>query len=91
MHLSPVPDFIRLGFGRRAAEEQTAQSLFVKGKEGPEITEAAEGRGCGNGKQDEKKGSAKARQSEKAGGEKKQNPVKPQGIAEFCAGNGQGG
>ena len=42
-----MPDFTGLGFVGGAAEEEAFQCGTVKGKEGPEVAEACEGR-CGN-------------------------------------------
>ena len=47
MHMSTGPDFTGLGFVGGAAEEEAFQCGTVKGKEGPEVAEACEGR-CGN-------------------------------------------
>ena len=47
MHMSAEPDFTGLGFVGGAAEEEAFQCGTVKGKEGPEVAEACEGR-CGN-------------------------------------------
>lgn len=47
MHMSAGPDFTGLGFVGGAAEQEASESRAVKRKEGPEVTEACEGR-CGN-------------------------------------------
>ena len=47
MHMSPGPDFTGLCLIGGAAEEEAFQCRSVKGEEGPEVTEACEGR-CGN-------------------------------------------
>ena len=47
MHMSTGPDFTGLGFVGGAAEEEAFQCGTVKGKEGPKVAEACEGR-CGN-------------------------------------------
>ena len=47
MHMTTEPDFTGLGLIGGAAEEEAFQCGTVKGKEGPEVTEAGEG-WCGN-------------------------------------------
>ena len=47
MHMTAGPDFTGLGLIGGAAEEEAFQCGPVKGEEGPEVTEACEGR-CGN-------------------------------------------
>ena len=47
MHMTARPDFTGLGLIGGAAEEEAFQCGPVKGEEGPEVTEACEGR-CGN-------------------------------------------
>ena len=49
MHMSAGPDFTGLGFVGGAAEEEAFQCGTVKGKEGPEVAEAREGRGSNHG------------------------------------------
>lgn len=49
-HPASVPGLGGLSFRGGAAEEETAQGFPVKGEQGPEIAEAAEGGGGGNGK-----------------------------------------
>ena len=47
MHMSAGPDFTGLCLIGGTAEEEAFQCRSVKGEEGPEVTEACEGR-CGN-------------------------------------------
>ena len=47
MHMTAGPDFTGLCLIGGAAEEEAFQCGSVKGEEGPEVTEACEGR-CGN-------------------------------------------
>ena len=47
MHMTAGPDFTGLCLIGGAAEEEAFQCGSVKGKEGPEVAEACEGR-CGN-------------------------------------------
>lgn len=49
MHMTAGPDFTGLCLIGGAAEQEASESRAVKRKEGPEVTEAREGRGSNHG------------------------------------------
>ena len=75
LDFSPVPYGRRLRLGRRAAKKQSAQGLGIKGEEGPEITETAEGGRGGDREQHQGKPDQETGQSPESGGADQEDAV----------------